>query len=128
MKRITLILMAVVYLFLSIGIRVNTHYCGDRISSIDFFFDDSKCCGKKDIMKCCKDKISYFKIDTNQNYAPSFAFSISQLSAALVPAIDYSNFYIFFKQKKSLRAVSFYSSDKPPRKNAVYILYHSFRV
>ena len=129
MKKIAIILTAIFYLFLSIGIRMNTHYCGDKISSVDFFFSSKDCCGKEDLAKkCCKDKVSYLKLSDNQKDFPVFNFSATDLSEALVPAIDYSKTYLFTKQEISVYTVSFFDSDIPVRKNPIYIINRSFRV
>jgi hypothetical protein len=130
MKKIILITIAITYLFLSVGIRMNTHYCGDKISSVDFFFSKSKnCCGNGEIAKtCCKDKISYFKLSDNQKNTSVLIFSTPDFSEALVPAIDYSKLYLFAKQDLPVYTSSFFDSDIPLRKNPIYLINRSLRV
>ena len=130
MKKIAIITTAIVYLFLSVGIRMNTHYCDDKISSVDFFFSKNKnCCGNGEIAKtCCKDKVSYLKLSDNQKSASVLIFSAPDFSEALVPAIDYSKIYLFAKQDLPVYINSFFDSDIPLRKNPIYIINRSFRV
>ncbi|HSZ73013.1 MAG TPA: hypothetical protein VK750_10085 [Cytophagaceae bacterium] len=130
MKKIAVIITTIIYLFLSTGVRINAHYCGDRISSVDFFFDQTKsCCGDDALAKkCCKDKVSYIKLSDNQNFSPVFSFSAPDFSEALVPLVDYSRFYLFSKQELPVYTISFFDSDTPLGKNPIYIVNRSFRV
>ncbi len=130
MKKITIIITAIIYLFLSIGIRMNTHYCGDKISSVNFFFDNGKsCCGQEDLAKkCCKNKVSYLKLSDNQKDSPLFSFSVPDFSEALLTALEDSKKYLFVKQLLSVYKISFFDSDIPVRKNPFYIVNRSFRV
>ncbi len=128
MKKIILIVTVVFYLFLSVGIRMTTHYCGDKISSVDFFFDKGEsCCGKAP-KKCCKDKISYLKLSDNHKQAPALSYSAPDFSEAFVPAIDYSRAFNFRKPFVPVYIISFFNSDIPLKKNPVYIVNRSFRV
>ena len=130
MKKIVVITAAILYLFLSVGIRINTHYCGDKVSSIGLFFGKSKnCCGLEDIAKkCCKDKVSYLKLSDNQKNSSVLSFSAPDFSEALIPAIDYSKVYLSAKQELPVYLISFFDSDIPLRKNPIYIVNRSFRV
>jgi hypothetical protein len=130
MKKIVLIVTAIIYLFLSVGVRMTTHYCGDKISSVDFFFSKNKsCCGTDELTKkCCKDKVSYLKISDNQKSSPVFSFPSPDFSEALLPAIDYSKTYLFVKQELPVSTVLFFDSDTPVEKNPIYIVNRSFRV
>ena len=130
MKKIAIIVTAIIYLFLSVGIRMNTHYCGNKISSVDFFFDKGKnCCGDEGLAKkCCKDKVSYLKIGDNQKNSPSFIFAVPDFSYALVPSVDCSKLYLFTKQELPVNYSLFFDSDIPVRKNPLYIVNRSFRV
>ena len=130
MKKTAVIISAIFYLFLSIGIRVNAHYCGDQVSSVDLFFDSNKnCCGKEELAKkCCKDKVSYLKLSNDQQ-SSSFFFSAPDFSEVLVPAIDHSKTYLFVKQPLPLiTTISFFDCDVPLEKTPVYIVNRSFRV
>jgi hypothetical protein len=129
MKKIAIIVTTVIYLFLSVGIRINTHYCGDKVSSVDFFFSSKNCCGLEEVAKkCCSDKVSYLKISDNQKDSPLFSFSAPDFSDILVPALDFSKIYLFVKQELPVYTVLFFDSDIPVGKNPVYIVNRSFRV
>ncbi|MFL5751842.1 MAG: HYC_CC_PP family protein [Bacteroidia bacterium] len=72
MKRITLIFILFFYLFSTTGIAVNIHYCGGRVSSVDFILKakDSCPCGSKKVKKsCCKDKKHFFKVKDSHKVA-----------------------------------------------------------
>jgi hypothetical protein len=65
MKRITAIFFLLTFLMANTGMAVTVHYCGGKLSSINFFpLDGHYCkCGKKAMKKdCCKDKTTFLKM------------------------------------------------------------------
>lgn len=86
MRRITVILLVLLYLVPSIGVTVSTHYCGGRVTSVSIKFLDNrhKCpCGSKKMKKgCCKDEASYFKLSDEQQ-------KTQKLSCAFVKINDH---------------------------------------
>lgn len=129
MKKITIIIMAIIYLLLSIGIKVNTHYCGNMISSVDFFFDSKHCCGKEGLTKkCCRDHISYYKLSDKQESHPILIFAASDFTEVLIPGIDYLKTFLLSEQESPVLSFIFFDSDPPLRKNPVYIINRSLRV
>lgn len=62
------------------GIAVTVHYCGGKITSIDFIPDSKyKCkCGKKAMKPgCCKEKTSVFKVNNEMAKVSHFALKIA---------------------------------------------------
>lgn len=70
MKRITVILLMLLYLVPSIGLTVSAHHCGGKIASYSLRLLDlgEKCpCGKKPMKKdCCKEEAKIFKLKSEQ--------------------------------------------------------------
>ena len=64
MKKAFILSFLSIFLFINSGIAVTAHWCGNKLSSIDFFYTDkAPCkCGKKAMKaKCCKDKTAILK-------------------------------------------------------------------
>ncbi|MEO6452657.1 MAG: hypothetical protein ABIN97_01230 [Ginsengibacter sp.] len=65
MKKISLAILAFIYLGVSTGIAMNIHYCMGKISSIDMMHSKDKCgkCGmKQGNGSCCKDEFKIIKL------------------------------------------------------------------
>jgi hypothetical protein len=93
MKKISIIIAAVVYFAVSSGMIVNLHYCMNRFASADFSLVSGKNqCGKCGMHKaasqgCCHDEIKLIKLQDDQHKAPfvSFDFALFQ-GATVVPS------------------------------------------
>lgn len=80
MKKVTAIFLLLLFLITNSGVAVNVHWCGGKLSSIDFFANgEHKCkCGKKAMKpNCCKDKTSHLKANDELSKANHFAYKIS---------------------------------------------------
>src|SRR5436190_16192983 len=67
MKKICAIAFLLVYLVSVSGIALSMHWCGGKLNTIKIVYAEhhSCCCLKKPMKKgCCKDEVSYCKIDT----------------------------------------------------------------
>ena len=65
MKKITVAVLAIVYLAVSSGIAVTVHYCMGKIASVDMNHTSDKCgkCGMKTNDGCCKDEFKIVKLE-----------------------------------------------------------------
>jgi hypothetical protein len=82
MKRITAIFFLLTFLIANTGMAVNVHYCGGKLSSINFFsLDNHPCkCGKKAMKKdCCKDKTTFLKMKDDVVKSNITTFKITTL-------------------------------------------------
>lgn len=80
MKKVTSIFLLLLFLIANSGLAINVHWCGGKLSSIDFFANGgNKCkCGKKAMKpNCCKDKTSHLKANDELSKTNNFAFKIS---------------------------------------------------
>jgi len=128
MKKITIILLTFLYLLPAIGVSVNVHKCGKKVS-FTFLYSSpkKKCkCGKKMAMACCKDFMVTHKITDNQlttaqlsvpatNFIKLFSttvFTSSSLTPAEVEHLDFT----------------YYHTPPIKRKSPVYISNRVFRL
>jgi len=68
MRSLSFILLALVYLVLSAGLVIDTHYCMNKVSGVGFYTSGSNiksCCAKKPpCRRCCRDEYKIIKIQT----------------------------------------------------------------
>ena len=93
MKKVSVILLAILYFAISSGMIVNMHYCMNRFSSADFELAGSKkqceTCGmnKAKSHGCCHDEIKLVKLQDDQNRQSLGSFDVSVFQAvAIVPS------------------------------------------
>lgn len=99
MKKISVFLLALLYIITSSGVMINTHYCMGKLVDRTFLhYEDQNCsyCGMKEIGNkgCCENKQKFLKINKDQktadaNYRLSL-FTSFELSYAFfeIPSID----------------------------------------
>jgi len=65
--KVSISICAIFYLLFSLGLTVNTHYCGGKLQSISFVNTIKECakCGSKKMQGCCKDISQTFQIDND---------------------------------------------------------------
>jgi hypothetical protein len=65
MKKVTVAILAILYLAVSSGVAMNIHYCMGKFSSVDFYSYNDKCgkCGMKKADGCCKDEFKIIKLN-----------------------------------------------------------------
>lgn len=65
-KSLSIILLAIFYVFISAGICISLHYCGGKFKKItlSLYNKQEECCcgGKKKSKKCCQEKTSFIKV------------------------------------------------------------------
>lgn len=65
-KSLSIILMSILYLFVSAGVSISLHYCGGKFKriSLSLYNTQEDCCcgGKKKSKKCCQEKTSFIKV------------------------------------------------------------------
>ena len=86
MKKISAILLTLIFLTANSGMVLSIHWCGGKLASIDFFPDgEHKCkCGKRPMKpNCCKDKTLQLKANDELAKTTQFAFKVA------VPKIDF---------------------------------------
>lgn len=104
MKRITYILLLIIYLIPIIGISLSYHFCGDNLHSVNIDFTGSTkepndCCGEneQDNVGCCRTQIKYVKINDYQlsesnsiisNYRELFSFFDSYVLTLTIGNIE----------------------------------------
>lgn len=103
MKRFITLFIALIYLVMSTGFIMNSHYCMGKLSSIELGRSEVKKCicgmridsAKKN--KCCHSKIDVVKLEDSHKSTPSILFQFD-LMEAVVPqfylsAVNYASLY-----------------------------------
>ncbi len=103
MKRFLTLFIALIYLVMSTGFVMNSHYCMGRLSSVELGVSEVKKCicgmridrAKKS--KCCHSKIEVVKLEDSHKSTPSILFH-SNLMEAVVPqfylsAVNFTSIY-----------------------------------
>src|SRR6478735_4983769 len=91
MKKFISILCILLLLVATSNLAVSIHFCGNEISSIDFFGKSTTCggsCDSKTAVKeksCCKNFTAI--ITTSDAASSNFSFQTEQTAIALVPVI-----------------------------------------
>ncbi len=95
MKKSSIILLAVFYLFVSSGLAMNFHFCGGKLKNISFLQDNEKgCCGsKKKSMGCCKNHSLVYKI--KDKHSPVTSLKTPQINSKLLFIIPFQFTFIF---------------------------------
>ena len=65
MKKITVAILAIVYLGVTSGFAMTIHYCMGKVASVDMMHTSDKCgkCGMKTNTGCCKDEFKIVKLE-----------------------------------------------------------------
>jgi hypothetical protein len=101
MKKISIVIVAVLYFAISSGMIVNLHYCMDSFTSADFNPVGSKnecgICGmdKEKSRGCCHDDVKLVKLQDDQNKTSqdSFDFNVFQTIATIPSQFIAASFY-----------------------------------
>lgn len=123
MKQAASILLLTLYTFLNLGLVVNTHYCGGKITSISLSNTIEKncgICGKKQMdKKCCQDTQTQLSVDDNQINS-HVQFNFLDYSYIFPPVINYNiqvNEYVFNDENSG----RFYPFETGPPKTPLFI-------
>jgi hypothetical protein len=66
-------LLTFLYCVFAIGISVNKHFCGGKLTFVSFFHSVSEkdCCGDNHKKDCCNDKNHFIKVTDNHQVSTS---------------------------------------------------------
>jgi hypothetical protein len=128
MKKIISIFCIVLLLIATSNLAVNIHFCGNQVSSIDFFGKAKNCgnaCNSKVSLKeksCCKNFTAV--ITTDDSTTTTFSFQCEQASFDIVAITNY-----LFVHESIIQSTlkSSISCNAPPNvfEQPYYILYRS---
>ena len=126
MKKITVAILAVIYLTVSSGVAMTVHYCMGKIASVDLMHAGDKCgkCGMKTTGGCCKDEFKIVKLNDSHKLISN---DINIFSPVAI--IDNSK-SIFDADLFSSRIKSDLKNHSPPANSgpSLNILYCVFRI
>ena len=128
MKRTIAILLSVVLLSSTIGIKVNKHFCATFLHSIHVFgeFDESTCCGdREESMDCCTDESDFFNFDEKYSFSTS-EFVIQLPFLALIPSVWNELNIILIVQNLSKKY--FHLFKPPPQNRRIHLLNSVFLI
>jgi hypothetical protein len=132
MKKVTVVILALLYLTTSTGANLNLHYCMGELADWGLGENKSKICGICGMEKgdekdngCCKDEQKFIKNDTDQKVVESSLDIIKVLAVAPLP--EYTELpALLFSSLTEQNPVS----NAPPRTKgqALYILNSTFLI
>jgi len=132
MKKIAVVILALLYLATSTGANLNLHYCMGELADWGLGENKSKTCGFCGMEKgdekdngCCKDEQKFIKNDTDQKVVESSLDIIKVLAASPLP--EYAELpAVLFSSLTEQNPVS----NAPPRSKgqALYILNSNFLI
>ncbi|MBI4929223.1 MAG: hypothetical protein HY841_00555 [Bacteroidetes bacterium] len=123
MKKVFSIFLTVIFLISAMGMTINSHFCGKKLSSVGILAQDCSCKKKSGMKKgCCKNEIKYVKI--TDDYSPSSQFHVEKINIAPI-VLDFS----FPSAIGHLTSSILVNSHSPPPKFADRVIaFHSILV
>jgi hypothetical protein len=89
MKRLTAILVALLYLLPTIGYSIDVHWCGNKISAVSFSpAKTAKCTVCTTPKKCCKNTHTLVKLKDNQHNSPQVKVSLNAANEITIPIFN----------------------------------------
>ena len=128
MKKLIILIIAVLYMGAATGATVHLHYCMNELVSLRFFKKEqgkcSKCGMKESKDNCCKEEQKLLKLDAGHK-ASETAFHLFKLA----PAVIYYISDFPFTERSSITE-EYPLSHAPPRCRKInsYILNRNFRI
>jgi hypothetical protein len=109
MKKVTVLIMAILYFTISSGLIVNFHYCMDRFTSFDFNAVAKNECGlcgmdKTKSKGCCHDEVKLIKLQDVQNKTVQVAYDFTsvQYVATITSQFIIASFYNTNEEKDQI--------------------------
>ncbi len=126
MKKVTVAILAIIYLTVSSGVAMSIHYCMGKVASVDLVHTSDKCgkCGMKTSGGCCKDEFKIVKLSDSHKLISNDIKIYSPIAV-----IDNSN-SIFDTKLFSSEIKSDFNNHSPPGSSGISlnILYCVFRI
>jgi hypothetical protein len=121
MKKITAIFLTCFYLFASVGVAVNVHYCGGELESVELVTKTAKCCcGDAEVLSmCCDDETFYVQLDKEDKLSSGFSYSFEQLQAIVSHSPTIENPIFLKNNELDLNQ----KNRPPPVKEPFWLLY-----
>jgi hypothetical protein len=132
MKKIAVVILALLYIITTTGANLNLHYCMGELADWGFGSSKSKTCGfcgmEKGVEKdngCCKDELKFVKNDADQKFVESSLNILKLISAAKPPYSSEIPADLFLSIIEHNPV-----SHAPPRSKgqSLYKLYNSFLI
>lgn len=128
LKKITTILIAVVYLAVTCGIVINMHYCMGKLAGISYHAtaQSNHCdnCGMDD-SDCCNDHLQVVQFDNVQNSVATIDYKLP----ALKPILQEHHYLEAILLQNLSTDIKQYSDSPPePASQPLSILYCTFRI
>ena len=127
MKKFFVLIIAMTYVFSSMGMNVAVHYCKGKLQNIEWKDQNKKgCCGKdkSESKKCCKNK--FFQHEGNDPHEQVKAFLSPQ---KFVYTFLYSYVTTFIKPAVGEKKIVFINDFSPDKKQLNFnTLYCIFRI
>ena len=132
MKKIAVVILALLYIITTTGANLNLHYCMGELADWGLGSSKSKTCGFCGMDKgdendngCCKDEQKFVKNDSDQKFVESSLSILKIIAAAKLPYLTEipADFFPFILEQNPV-------SHAPPRSKgqSLYKLHNSFLI
>ena len=111
MKKLSIAILAIIYLGVSSGIAMNIHYCMGKLYSVDLMHSNDKCskCGMKNSKNsCCNDKFKIVKL------TDSHKIISNDINIFTPVAIHYNPKSIFDANLHNAQIITLFNNHSPP--------------
>ncbi|MBA2500858.1 MAG: hypothetical protein H0V30_14125 [Chitinophagaceae bacterium] len=128
MKKTALFILTLSYLLFTSGLIINSHYCMNRLSSMELFSGKSDICSQcgmdnNDLNDCCHDETTIVKLQ-DDHFASYHLYKIKSFTPVLTltPVLSVTGNASFIKFNSRLE------NSPPDNKHPVYLVNRVFRV
>ncbi|TAH18015.1 MAG: hypothetical protein EAZ08_12500 [Cytophagales bacterium] len=134
MKKLISVFLLFVYAFLSVGVSVGQHFCGEYLAETHFVSSEKKTCkcslinakkGKKS--NCCHDEVKVIKLEMSQNITKIASFDFLKISNSdiILPFLAFDFFKNIDSFSSLIKQISLFS---PPPESYLYLFFCVFRI
>lgn len=131
MKKFTTILLLGLYLFLNMGLVINSHYCGGKLASVSLYSEFNNPCNKcgstQKTNNCCKDTQVKLFLDED-HFANEFHFAKDFSDFIAVIPNTIFEFAAEISYQYIQENVVSYTYDAGPPKTPIYIQVRSLLI
>lgn len=128
MKKVSILILTLVYAVTASGFALNLHYCGNTVADVKINAPAKSCIkpSAKQKMKCCKDSQLTVKVkDDHQKRSSSL---LQKLFAVSLPRLSFTDFLTPVQQQLLERVLRRGPPEAPPDSLAVYLKNRTLRI
>ncbi|MGL5112917.1 MAG: HYC_CC_PP family protein [Flavobacterium sp.] len=130
-KKVTSLILVLLFLIPNIGMTINVHYCGGSIASVSLHSEllsptePEDCCAKADVLEgdgCCKDRLVHLEKKSDD---ATVKVVLPGLNIPFIVQEQFDSFFVFSRESifKKAESTSYYVAISAP---PLYKLYQQY--